>query len=106
MHTAELEQFGKHTHLQRCDTGVTAMEHTQDGAVLLPFHTPRLQGDERCALCHLRGLCGAEPDGIGTYQRASQRVHQDGRSERAVGNLRGVRYHHVGHRQSADTLYG
>ena len=51
-------------------------------------------------------LRGAEPDGIGTDQRASQRVHQDGRSEGAVGNLRGVRYHNVRNRQSADTLYG
>ena len=33
-----------------------------------------------------------------------QRVHQDGRSERTVRNLRGVRHHNVGHRQPADTL--
>lgn len=98
MHTAEPEQFGKHTYLQRCDTGVAAMEYTQDGAVLLPLHTPRLQGDEGCALCHLRGLRRAEPDGIGTDQRASQRVYQDGRSEGTIGDLRGVRHHNVRNR--------
>ena len=39
-------------------------------------------------------------------ESGAQRVHQDGRSEGAVGNLRGVRYHNVGHRQPADTLNG
>lgn len=48
MRTAELEQFGEYPNLQWCDTGVAAMEYTQDGAVLLSLHTPRLQGDEGC----------------------------------------------------------
>ena len=77
------------------------MEHPEDGAVLLPFHPSRLQRAEGRALCHLQGLRGAEPDGAGAYQRAAERVHQDGRSKGTVGNLRGVRRHHVRHREPA-----
>lgn len=61
----------------------------------------RVERAEGRALCHLQGLRGAEPDGAGAYQRAAERVHQDGRSKGTVGNLRGVRRHHVRHREPA-----
>ena len=61
----------------------------------------RVERAEGRALCHLQGLRGAEPDGAGAYQRAAERVHQDGRSKGTAGNLRGVRRHHVRHREPA-----
>ena len=77
MHTAEPEQLREHTYLQRRDTGIPAVEHPPYGTVLLPFHPSRFQRNEGCPLRHLRRFGRTEPDGTGTDQGASERIHQD-----------------------------